>query len=217
MWVALGLTGVDPGFPVGVPILGECQHMILPNFPKNCMELRNFGPRGAYTDGAPPPWICQWLRPVSDLYWSFQLISSWNSTCMAPSGEWVEDSSYSPFVTCKILKETVQNSCAKNSAQRSLSLQMIWHLFLPAATKLGQGNVFTGVCDSVHRRGRGGLPQCMLGCQPPRTRQTPGPGRPPRDQTAPCPDQADPPREADASIQSMSGRYASYWNAFLLL
>ena len=27
--------------------------------------------------------------------------------------------------------------------------------FLPAATKLGQGNVFTGVCDSVH--GGGGL------------------------------------------------------------
>ena len=29
------------------------------------------------------------------------------------------------------------------------------------------------------------------------------------------PDQT-PPREADASIRSMSGRYASYWNAFLL-
>ena len=74
--------------------------------------------------------------------------------------------------------------------------------FLLAATKLGQGNVFTGVCDSVHR---GGLPHCMLGCQPPPnqvdppgTRQTPprphppgsgrphpGPGRPPpaREQT----------------------------------
>ena len=50
---------------------------------------------------------------------------------------------------------------------------------LPAATKLGQGNVFTGVCDSVHRGG--GLPQCMLGRQPPL-----GP------ETHP-PDQADPP------------------------
>ena len=69
------------------------------------------------------------------------------------------------------------------------------------------------------------------GRPPPRTRQTtppgpgrppcrenpPGPGRPPprTRQTAP-PDQADPlPREEDCSIWSMSGRYASYWNAFL--
>ena len=34
---------------------------------------------------------------------------------------------------------------------------------LPPATKLGQGYVFTRVCDSVHR---GGLPQCMLGYPP---------------------------------------------------
>ena len=35
---------------------------------------------------------------------------------------------------------------------------------LPPATKLGQGYIFTGVCDSVHR---GGLPQCILGYHPP--------------------------------------------------
>ena len=41
-------------------------------------------------------------------------------------------------------------------------LTLDWNMvqFLPTATKLGQGNIFTGVCDSVHR---GGLPQCMLG------------------------------------------------------
>ena len=77
-------------------------------------------------------------------------------------------------------------------------------IYLPAATKLGQGNVFTGICDSVHRGG--GLPQCMLGYPP----GLPGPD-PPR----PDPPGPDPPREADASIRSMSGRYASYWNAFL--
>ena len=53
-------------------------------------------------------------------------------------------------------------------------------LLLPPATKLGQGNVFTGVCDSVHR---GGLPQCMLGYPPPGAdppaRQTPLSRRPP--------------------------------------
>ena len=31
--------------------------------------------------------------------------------------------------------------------------------YLPAATKLGQGNVFTGICDSVHR---GGV--CLSAC-----------------------------------------------------
>ena len=77
---------------------------------------------------------------------------------------------------------------------------------------------------------------------PPRTRQTtpPGPGRHPPDQTPPRsdtppgpgrhPPRSDttpwirhpprpgrpPPREADSSIRSTSGRYASYWNAFLL-
>ena len=46
---------------------------------------------------------------------------------------------------------------------------------------------------------------------PPRPgRQPPGPGRPP-----PRTRQTPPPREEDCSIRSMSGRYASYWNAFL--
>ena len=58
-------------------------------------------------------------------------------------------------------------------------------LFLPAATKLGQGYIFTGVCDSNHR----GV--CLSACwdtthplpsgtrQAPQTRQAPGPGRHP--------------------------------------
>ena len=57
--------------------------------------------------------------------------------------------------------------------------------FLPAATKLGQGNIFTGVCLST---GGGGLPQCMLGYTPPdqtpRSRHPPGPN-PPRADTPP--------------------------------
>ena len=42
---------------------------------------------------------------------------------------------------------------------------------LPPATKLGQGYVFTGMCDSVHRGGC--LPQCMLGYHTPRSRHPP--------------------------------------------
>ena len=38
----------DPGFPRGEganPPVG-CQDTILPNFPKNCMKLKEFGPEG---------------------------------------------------------------------------------------------------------------------------------------------------------------------------
>ena len=30
----------------GRQLSGECQHTILPKFPKNCMKLKEFGPRG---------------------------------------------------------------------------------------------------------------------------------------------------------------------------
>ena len=50
---------------------------------------------------------------------------------------------------------------------------MEFTLLLPA-TKLGQDNIFTGVCDSVHR---GGLPQCMLGYHPLRDQAPPPPPR----------------------------------------
>ena len=73
---------------------------------------------------------------------------------------------------------------------------------LPAATKLGQGNVFTGVCDSVH----GGV--CISACwdttpqeqtppweqtRPPRSRHPPPGPDPPRPGTTP-PSGPDPPR-----------------------
>ena len=87
----------------------------------------------------------------------------------------------------------------------------------------GQGYVFTRVCDSVNR---GGSPENPPG---PRrtssTRQTPPPGprrpprtrqtthTPPRTRQTP-PNQGEPPPK-NSSIRSMSGWYASYWNAFL--
>ena len=60
------------------------------------------------------------------------------------------------------------------------SLQLI----LPLSTKLGQGYIFTGVCDSVHR----GI--CLSACwdttPSPGTRHPPGAGTP-RDQAPPGP------------------------------
>ena len=73
--------------------------------------------------------------------------------------------------------------------------------------------------------GPGRHPPCQA--DTPHARQTPPmPGRhppsgtrqtTPPDQADTPPDQADPPPgQADSSIRSTSGRYASYWNAFLL-
>ena len=95
-------------------------------------------------------------------------------------------------------------------------LILLGHILLPPATKLGQGYVFTGVCDSVHR---GGLPQCMLGYPPEQTplqsRHPPEADTPlPREQTPP--DQTPPHRRACWEIRSTRGRYAPYWTAILL-
>ena len=56
------------------------------------------------------------------------------------------------------------------------------------------------------------------GRTPPWTRQTPWQGEPPLARQTPQTRQTPhPPCEADSRIQSTSGRYASYWNAFLFL
>ena len=103
---------------------------------------------------------------------------------------------------------------------------------LPPATKLGQGYVFTGVCDSVHRGGsasvHAGIPH------PPSRRPTPPRADAPRsrppweqtplEQTPPTPWEQTP-REQTPSHQCRAcwelrptrGRYASYWNAILFI
>ena len=82
-------------------------------------------------------------------------------------------------------------------------------LFLPPATKLGQGYVFTCVCDSVNR-GQG-VPHTS-------PEQTPPGVEAPPEQTPPSPlaQTHPPPRRAWCEIWSMRGWYASYWNAILL-
>ena len=77
-------------------------------------------------------------------------------------------------------------------------------LFLPPATKLGQGYVFTCVCDSVNR-GQG-VPHTSPEQTPPRSRHPPPPWR----------RHTPPPWRAWCEIWSMRGWYASYWNAILL-
>ena len=68
---------------------------------------------------------------------------------------------------------------------------------------LGQGNLFTGVCDSVNRGGGASLHAGI---------PTPPASRHPPEQT-PCP----PRNRHPPGIRLTSGRYASYWNAYLFL
>ena len=64
-----------------------------------------------------------------------------------------------------------------------------WNAFLlPPATKLGQGYVFTDVCDSVHGGGtvHAGIPLPRDQAHPPGTRHNnPGPGTPPHQDQVP--------------------------------
>ena len=73
---------------------------------------------------------------------------------------------------------------------------------LQSPTKLRQGNVFKPICGSVHIGGS------LSGRTPPRSETPPG-QRPPlvRDPT--------PPRQRPPNRTVTSGRYATYWNAFL--
>ena len=96
-------------------------------------------------------------------------------------------------------------------------------IYLPSATKLQQGNIFTGICQSFCSLGC--LPQYMVGYTSPRQihplagtflRQVNPPGQvhplactPPGMYT---PGKHTPPPDVHCS-----GRYASHWNAFLFL
>ena len=65
-------------------------------------------------------------------------------------------------------------------------------IYLSPATKLGQGYIFTSICDSVHRGEN--LDRYPLGRYTPGTRYLPGPGTPAWDQVHHPPGPGTPPR-----------------------
>ena len=87
---------------------------------------------------------------------------------------------------------------------------------LPLATKLGQGNDFTRVCDFVHRGGSAPL-HVGIHTHPPspgtRGRHLPPELTPPRTR---LPLKQTPQCSVCWEIQATSGQYTSYWNAILL-
>ena len=82
-------------------------------------------------------------------------------------------------VTHNYLDNDVSQDTERGRCRSCHSRTPIHSPSLPAATKLGHGNVFTGVCDSVNRGWC--LPQCILGYTTPPWEQTP----PPQLQTPP--------------------------------
>ena len=98
------------------------------------------------------------------------------------------------LIICPLFAETVNTTVDGIECQIEFYIRL--NLFLPAATKLGHGNVLTGVCDSVNRVGstsvHAGIPPPPLQEQThpnPRTRhplpleQTPAANTPPQEQT----------------------------------
>ena len=108
-----------------------------------------------------------------------------------------------------------------------LTVQNRFFCYYRSQRSCGQGYVFTRVCDSVN----GGVSSRENPPQqgdPPSGRETPGRETPPGKETPPSgketPRQGDPPGKETPlwqgdppGIRSMSGRYASYWNAFLFI
>ena len=106
------------------------------------------------------------------------------------------------------LEDIFSTECTKVKVNKTGILHILEMEFLPPATKLGQGYIFTGVCDSVHR---GGLPQCMLGYHPlgadtpPEQAHPPRSRHPPRAGTPPGSRHPHPPRPGTPQAQSMLG------------
>ena len=103
----------------------------------------------------------------------------------------------------------VITSCLANILTLPLPSKIKELFFTARKQSLGQGNVFTPVCDSIHRRGSVYEP-LLTGIHTPwadTPRQTPPFGQTsPRAETHP----------RYYGIRSTSGRYASYSNAYLL-
>ena len=104
--------------------------------------------------------------------------------------------------TTKYRQIVVMNIC--NTVRRNLRfIPFLKSVYYRPQRSCGKGNIFAPVCHSVHKGGGGGIPEGTETDPPPPGADTTPPGTRP------------PPQEADSSIRSTSGRYASYWNAFL--
>ena len=194
--------------------------MNTPNFPENCMKSKEFGcPGGACVPHAPP----RSANVVSSLVCGSNI---WEKTVFQTKTAVTE--SLSVFRNLDQMSETMLKwSIISNLTERGknykdfINTRCIISNFYRRKRSLGQGNIFIGVSRILFTGG--GLRQCMLGCHPSGSRH------PPHREQTPLPPAAHPPGSAHpreqtpprstafCEIRSTRGRYASYWNAFLLI
>ena len=84
-----------------------------------------------------------------------------------------------PSLGCNIFES---GAILHNNAVFRCYTILLFHMFLPSTTKLPQGNIFTGICQSFCSLEGGCLSQCMLGYIP---QADTSPGRHPSRQTPP--------------------------------
>ena len=77
-WLFSGGSRISPR--TGRQLPGGSQHMILPNFPKNCMKLKGFGPPGGRASLAlplDPPLLLYLMSHLSVGWWCVWNIIHW--------------------------------------------------------------------------------------------------------------------------------------------
>ena len=80
-------------------------------------------------------------------------------------------------------KKKTTNVTLQRTTNESEYRKRLLKCLLPAATKLGQGNIFRSVYQEFCPQGGGCLPQCMLGFTPPPEQTPPREETPPRADT----------------------------------
>ena len=116
------------------------------------VATRTFGPRVGTTLGYT---VHNKTQGPSDCSYCNTANKTWKAICLT---QWDRSLLVYSSSLCKVLHDLRWGGGRGVIWCRYLvsnwSIWVNWS-FLPAATKLGQGNVFTGICDSVHRGGGG--------------------------------------------------------------
>ena len=181
------------------------QHTILPNFPKNCMKLKEFGPGGS---GCVPRTPLRSVNAHSHLVevYMLQQFHLWCYTCWALGSR--IDLFHIPLTrhwwSSKRGSIVLPLSHSEDQADvLPTKLCRTYISFITGCNEVVAKVMFLLV--SVILLTRGGLPQCMLGYQPPGSMH-------PLQKQAPSRKHAHPPFPRHTVNER---RYACYWNAFL--
>ena len=137
---------------------------------------------------------------------------SWNAMkcrrCLCATNTHVRRS----ITNCKLLTHLWSFSSEEDSKTNKYHFR-IRNILLPAATKLGQGNIFTSVCQEFCTQGGSASASVHAGMQPPKQTppwsRTPRTRHPPPEQTPPGPDTHPPPYHGSRHQHTVNERPVS--------